>query len=87
MTKHVLLCLAVLAAAFAARAGAPEEASAGGPRADRAERAVIRAVNRTRARHGLARVRRSRSLARAADAHSLEMARGGFFAHESANGS
>lgn len=56
------------------------------PRLDRAERALVRAINRQRARAGLAAVRPSRALAHAANHHSHEMLRGDYFAHESRNG-
>jgi uncharacterized protein YkwD len=48
---------------------------------------VVREVNRVRAQHGLNLLARSSSLSRAAATHSLSMATGGYFAHESANGS
>jgi uncharacterized protein YkwD len=64
----------------------PPRAAAGGPRLDGGERALLRALNRTRAAHGLHRVRRSRRLARAADAHCLDMLRANFVAHTSSNG-
>ena len=44
-------------------------------------------LNALRAHHGLKPLRLSRRLGAAADRHSLEMARDGYFAHESANGS
>ena len=52
----------------------------------RAERAVIKRVNKLRAQHGLRGLHRDRRLARAADAHSRDMLNAGFFAHESSNG-
>lgn len=52
----------------------------------RAERAVVKRVNKLRAEHGLRGLHRDRRLARAADAHSRDMLRSGFFAHESSNG-
>ena len=51
------------------------------------EQGVLVAINDFRARHHLAPLRLSRPLSAAADAHSLAMARRGFFAHESADGS
>jgi uncharacterized protein YkwD len=50
------------------------------------EAAVPVEVNAMRARLHLAPLRLSQPLGRAARSHSLEMARAGFFAHESANG-
>jgi uncharacterized protein YkwD len=57
------------------------------PRLDARERAIVRAINRQRTKHGLARVRASRRLARAADYHSWEMLDANYFAHESRDGS
>jgi uncharacterized protein YkwD len=57
------------------------------PRVDAKERAIVRAINRQRARHDLAKVKSSRRLARAADFHSWEMLDADFFAHESRDGS
>jgi uncharacterized protein YkwD len=44
-------------------------------------------INAVRAEHGLGRLRLSPSLQSAADFHSYEMVRGGFFSHDSADGS
>ena len=55
-------------------------------RLDARERAIVRAINRQRTRHGLARVQSSRRLARAADYHSWEMLDANYFAHESRDG-
>jgi uncharacterized protein YkwD len=62
-------------------------AAGGSPRLDRAERGVIRAINRQRAAAGLGKVRASSRLNRAADFHSREMLFGNYFAHPSLNGS
>jgi uncharacterized protein YkwD len=56
------------------------------PRLDGRERAVVRAINRQRAKHGLSKLRSSRRLARAADFHSWEMLDADYFAHESRDG-
>lgn len=56
------------------------------PRLGGTERAVITHVNAIRSDHGLAPVRAAASLNRAADAHSADMLRNDFFAHESSNG-
>ena len=56
------------------------------PRVDNAERAIVRAINRQRAKHGLSQLRSSRRLARAADFHSWEMLDADYFAHESRDG-
>jgi|SoiMethySBSTD1v2_1073268.scaffolds.fasta_scaffold608064_2 uncharacterized protein YkwD len=57
------------------------------PRLDGREHAIVRAINRQRARYGLAKVRSNRRLARAADFHSSEMLDADYFAHESRDGS
>jgi len=62
-------------------AAAVPAAQAAGPRMDSGERAVLRAINRARASHGLRRLRADRRLARAADAHTRSMLRSDFFAH------
>lgn len=66
---------------------ASANANGGSPRLDRAERGVIRAINRQRAAAGLGKVRASARLDRAADFHSREMLFGNYFAHPSLNGS
>jgi uncharacterized protein YkwD len=74
--------LALLAVALPCRALA-----GGSPRLDRAERSVVRAINRQRAAAGLQSVRAGNRLSRAADFHSREMLYGNYFAHPSLNGS
>ena len=56
------------------------------PSLDGRERAIVRAINRQRAKHGLSKLRSSRRLARAADFHSWEMLDADYFAHESRDG-
>lgn len=56
------------------------------PRVDGKERAIVRAINRQRSKHGLSALRSSRRLARAADYHSWEMLDANYFAHESRDG-
>lgn len=56
------------------------------PSLDGKERAIVRAINRQRSRHGLAKLRASGRLARAADYHSWEMLDANYFAHESRDG-
>ena len=56
-------------------------AQAAGPRLDGGERAVVRAINRARAAHGLRALRAHRRLARAADAHTRSMLRSNSFSH------
>jgi uncharacterized protein YkwD len=72
-TLTTLLVLTFAAAAPAAQAA--------GPRIDRGERAVVRAINRARAAHGLRALRAHRRLARAADVHTRSMLRSDYFAH------
>ena len=79
-TTFALGCL--LAATFAV----PAVASASGARLDQKERAIIRGINHQRANHGLAPVRASARLARAADYHSWEMLDANYFAHTSRDG-
>ena len=75
----VMCCCAVLACN-------PAAAAANRASLDRAERKVVRLVNRIRARHGLRRLRPSRPLARAASAHSGDMLRRDFLSHSSSDG-
>jgi uncharacterized protein YkwD len=60
----------------------PSTASASS-RQDRTEKAILRAMNKVRAQHGLSRLRVDGALARAADAHSATMLRTGVFSHGS----
>ena len=77
--------LLVAACALAAPASASRTAPAAGTAA--LERAVLEQVNALRVSKGLTQLRWSAPLATAARAHSSAMARGGFFAHESRDGS
>jgi uncharacterized protein YkwD len=61
-------------------------AASAAPRLDGRERAIVRAINRQRAKHGLSNLKASRRLARAADFHSWEMLDADYFAHESRDG-
>jgi uncharacterized protein YkwD len=75
---------------LAALAVSPSAASApSGPRVtyDALEKAVLGQINAYRRSHGLVPLRLSPQLSAAADQHSTEMARVGYFAHESADGS
>jgi uncharacterized protein YkwD len=56
------------------------------PHVDGKERAIVRAINRQRSKHGLSALRSSRRLAKAADFHSWEMLDANYFAHESRDG-
>ena len=79
--KRQLLPLLLLCAL----AGLPASAAAAA-RLDRAERKVIRHINFARALSGLAPVHASRRLQRAADGHTGDMVRHGFFSHNSSDG-
>jgi uncharacterized protein YkwD len=50
------------------------------------EAPLLRAINGFRAQHGLRALRASAPLARAAQAHAVSMAQGGYFSHTSADG-
>lgn len=82
MTRTPALIFLLLLVAGLAPATAPSDAA----HRSYAERAVIRRVNYVRAQHGLAAVRFSRGLSRAADAHTRDMLQRDFFAHESSDG-
>jgi len=69
---------------FVARA---PEAKRGATSVSALEAQVLADVNATRRQRGLRPLRFSTALARAADFHSREMARRGFFSHDSPNGS
>lgn len=85
--RTLIVCLLTSQAILAGLlAPAPQSAGAAGPSLNRSERAVIRVLNRIRADHGLARLKRDRRLARAADSHSSDMLRADFFSHTSSNG-
>jgi uncharacterized protein YkwD len=71
--------------AAAAPAGATSQAPATAMAA--LEQGVLADVNAVRHDHGLSAVRFSPKLAAAARAHSVEMAKRGYFGHDSANGS
>jgi uncharacterized protein YkwD len=79
-TTFALGCL------LAATWGVPAAASASTARLDQKERAIIRGINHQRAQHGLAPLRASGSLSRAADFHSWEMLDANYFAHTSRDG-
>jgi uncharacterized protein YkwD len=78
--RPVALLLSTLSIALLSAAAAPA-ADAAGSRLSAGERALVRAVNGVRARHGLSRVAATRSLSRAADHHSRRMIAHDFFAH------
>jgi uncharacterized protein YkwD len=65
---------------------APKAEARDGARLDRAERAVLREINRIRVSAGLHRLWRNRRLQSSADYHCWDMLRANFFAHSSADG-
>jgi uncharacterized protein YkwD len=74
----------LLAAMLMTLGSAP--ASARSASLDQLEIRIVALINGNRANAGLPPVRVSRRLARSADAHSRDMARRGFFAHDSSSG-
>jgi uncharacterized protein YkwD len=84
--RTVALLTSALGCLLAATLAVPAMAAAGPARLDNRERAIVRHINAQRAHYGLAKVRPSRRLSRAADYHSWEMLDANYFAHESANG-
>ena len=89
MARRALLCLALTVSAVALGAGAGP-AGANGQRPTRVmgalEQDVLANVNLLRRQHGLSALRLSSKLAAAARAHSSEMAKRGYFSHDSASG-
>ena len=81
-TVLVALLVAAVAAATAT-AASRQPAAALSP----LETSVLADINAFRAQHGLVRLRINPQLTLAAEAHSEQMARDGYFAHESADGS
>jgi len=63
---------------FSSAAPAAQASSA---RMNAGERAIVRAINRARASHGVRALRGHRRLARAADAHTRSMLRSDYFSH------
>jgi uncharacterized protein YkwD len=84
--RTALLACGVVVCCCVVLAWQPAKASADRGRLDRAERKVIRIVNRIRARHGLRRLRVSRALSVAATEHSGDMLRRDFLSHASSDG-
>jgi uncharacterized protein YkwD len=89
--ERLPLTLAVCAACLfgpAAVAAACDDASTPPTRStiDRARGATLCLINSARAKHGLGRLGTTGSLARAASAHSRDMAAHGFFSHDSPEG-
>jgi uncharacterized protein YkwD len=84
--RTVALLTSALGCLLAAVLVLPAAAAAGPARLDQREKSIIRGINAQRARYGLAPIRHSLRLARAADYHSWEMLDGNYFAHTSRNG-
>jgi uncharacterized protein YkwD len=93
MARHRTLCIVAASVAcslmLAATASAcPGSRSRPSPASlDRAIRATVCLINQARGDHGLGALRATSSLERAAAAHSRDMVRRDFFAHESPTGS
>jgi uncharacterized protein YkwD len=83
----VLAVLLALAAGLAGQAAAADTAPAAIERAQALDQAILLQLNATRATHGLRPLVLSPALASAAASHSRSMLQGGFFAHESQDGS
>ena len=73
-----VLCTLSMLLVFSSAAPAAQASS---PRMNAGERAIVRAINRARASHGVRALRGHRRLARAADAHTRSMLRADYFAH------
>ena len=80
------MTLAVLVAASTATAGPAAPRADAGARLSHSERTMIRLINDVRSGNGLGRLRISRALCRAADAHSRDMLRRDYFDHASSDG-
>src|SRR4051812_13986707 len=78
----VALLASVSTAGAATRRGLPADAAMAALSVQ-----VLDAVNQVRAQHGLVPLKLSSSLSAAATQHAGEMAKDGYFAHESADGS
>ena len=85
MGRVLALLAAALVVAVAPSAGSARPSDTQ-TRATRLQVALLAQINSFRAAHGLARLRVSGGLTAAANAHSTQMARLGFFSHNSANG-
>ncbi|HUK94747.1 MAG TPA: CAP domain-containing protein [Gaiellaceae bacterium] len=81
-----LAALAALAAVLVAHASSSFAKSGGVTGSARLQSALLAQVNAVRSAHGLVRLHFSTALNAAASAHSTQMARLGYFSHNSANG-
>ena len=84
-TRTLAALGAVLVAVVAPSQGAARPRSSAVPEAQ-LQVALLGQINAFRAAHGLARLRLSGALNAVANGHSAEMARVGYFSHDSANG-
>jgi uncharacterized protein YkwD len=84
--RTVALLTSALGCLLAAVIALPAVAAAGPARVDKREKSIVRGINVQRARYGLAPVRSSLRLARAADYHSWEMLDANYFTHSSRDG-
>jgi uncharacterized protein YkwD len=82
--RTVAALAAMLAVALAPSAGAGRAGTT--THTAPLQAALVAQINAFRASHGLPRLRVSAGLTRAASGHSAEMARLGYFSHDSANG-
>jgi uncharacterized protein YkwD len=84
-TKVIACCAAVLVVVAAPSAGSAKSRGTMTP-ATQLQAALVTQINNFRAARGLPRLRVSAALTTAANGHSAQMARLGFFSHNSANG-
>lgn len=86
-TRTTLALCAVVACVLTGTSATAAPRTAGVTALDELERAVLAEINTVRRAHGRTPLRVHAGLRAAADAHSASMAKRGFFAHESADGS
>ncbi len=84
-TRTLAALAVVLAAVVVPSQGSARPRSSAAPEAQ-LQGALLVQINGFRAAHGLARLRVSSALSSVADGHSAQMARLGYFSHDSANG-
>ena len=86
VSRASALLVAVVVVAVAAAPGSARARGGSQTRTAQLQAALLAQINSFRAAHGLRRLRISRGLTVVAGAHSAQMARLGFFSHNSANG-
>jgi uncharacterized protein YkwD len=84
--RRGLVATAALVSALLAPASGSADPRGALSSATELQSALVQQVNALRAKHGLARLRLSGALSVAANAHSVQMARMGYFSHNSADG-